>query len=85
MQSDGFEFKIIYSDNDIHKLNVSAWNGTFGGTADVYVSIGELRKVAAKLTNFPRSLGDTCEHTFGGFGRQAAGGAVFMRFSSADR
>jgi hypothetical protein len=54
----GFQFTAIWSDPDVILTRVSAWNGLFGGTADIYVGIGQLGEVAAKLEGFPKDPSD---------------------------
>ena len=46
---------IIYSDAHLLELRVSAGNGSFGGTADVYVGIGCVAEVANQIEGFPIS------------------------------
>jgi hypothetical protein len=80
----GIQFEILYSDSDLLEFRVAAWNGQFGGTACVYVSIGALAEAAARLEGFPRDPSDIREIQFGVFGPNAAGGAVRMRFYCKD-
>ncbi len=81
----GFQFEVTYKDKDLMKVRVSAWNGTFGGTAVAYLGIGQLEEFAATLEGFPRSPSDTREITLGAFGPEWAGGGVSMQFYCADR
>ena len=76
----GFEFQVIWFDSDAIELCVSAWNGTFGGTADIYEAIGDLEEAAAQLRGFPRNPSDRREIILGNFDRKYAGGGVKMRF-----
>jgi hypothetical protein len=76
----GFHFQAIWFDSDLIELCVSAWNGTFGGTADIYEAIGDLEEAAAQLRGFPRNPSDRREIIFGNFDRKCAGGGVKMRF-----
>jgi len=64
---------------------VSAWNGRFGGTAEIYEAIGDLEETAAQLRGFPRSPSDRREITFGNFDPKCAGGGVNLRFHCIDR
>ncbi len=75
----GFQFEILYRDNDLVKVRVSAWNGAFGGAADVYLGAGQLGEVAAQLRGLPKSVSDTREVMLGVFGLESAGGGVSMR------
>lgn len=80
----GFQFEVIYKDSDLLQIRISAWNGAFGGAADVYVGIGVLEETAAKLKGFPNNPADSREVTLGAFGPQSAGGGVNMRFYCVD-
>jgi hypothetical protein len=81
----GIQFEVIYADNDLMQIRVSAWNGAFGGAADVYAGIGQIEEFAGKLKGFPNGFSDTREVILGAFGPQSAGGAVNMLFYCADR
>jgi hypothetical protein len=76
----GFQFQANWFDSDLIQLRISAWNGTFGGTADIYEAIGDLEEAAAQLRGFPRDPSDRRELIFGNFDRKCAGGGVRMRF-----
>jgi hypothetical protein len=81
----GFRFQIIYKDGHLLEARISAWNGSFGGAADIYVDADQLKEAASDLQKFPRDLSDVREITFGEFGPKSAGGATSMRFYCADR
>jgi hypothetical protein len=80
----GFQFTVIWFDEDVIQLCVSAWNGTFGGTADIYEAIGDVEETAGNLVGFPRNPSDEREIIFGNFDRNCAGGGVRMRFHCVD-
>jgi hypothetical protein len=80
----GFRFEVIYKDSDLLEVRVSAWNGAFGGTADVYVGIGQLEETAAKLKGFPKHPSDTREIMLGSFDPKMAGGGASMQFYCTD-
>ncbi len=80
----GLQIDVKWFDNDLLEVRITAWNGAFGGAADVYLSIGGLRETADKLSGFPRNPTDKRELLFGRFGPGQAGGAVGMRFYCAD-
>jgi hypothetical protein len=80
----GFQFTELWRDADVVKVRVFAWNGVFGGTADVYIGIGKLGETAAQLHGFPKSPSDVREVIFGAFGPEYAGGGVSMRFHCVD-
>lgn len=76
----GFRFEKTYEDNDLLQLRVSAWNGFFGGAADIYVGIGRLKEVANLLRGFPSYVKDDREFTLGAFTREFAGGGISLHF-----
>lgn len=80
----GFRFAVLWSDADVIKGRASAWNGQFGGTADVYVGTGGLAEAALNLDGFPRSLSDRRQLQLGEFGPATAGGAATMHFYCKD-
>jgi hypothetical protein len=80
----GFQFEVIYKAEGLIEVRISAWNGAFGGTADVYVGIGRLQETAASLKGFPGHPSDTRELILGAFGPEWAGGGVSMQFYCAD-
>jgi hypothetical protein len=80
----GFEFQMLWHDEDVFKLCVKAWNGSFGGAAEIYEAIGDLHKAAGQLLGFPRSPSDAREVVFGNFDPKFAAGGVRMRFHCVD-
>lgn len=81
----GFQFRVIGLADDVLEMRVSAWNGVFGGSTNVYVGREVLEQTAARLEGFPSGPDDTREAIFGGFGTEFAGGAVSMLFYCAQR
>lgn len=81
----GFQLDVLWHDEDVYDIRVSARNGSFGGVAELYMAIGELEEVAKKLCGFPKDPSDIREVVFGAFGPDSAGGAASMRFYCADR
>jgi hypothetical protein len=81
----GFQLDVIWNDEDVLELRVSAWNGAFGGVAQVWVGIGQLEKIATQLSGFPKDSSDAREIVLGAFGPGTAGGAASMKFYCADR
>jgi hypothetical protein len=79
----GFDFRILWSDDDMVVLIISAWNGSFGGAAKVYVNLDEMEEGADVLSGFPRTISDQREIAFGSFEPNNAGGGVRMRFYCA--
>src|SRR5215475_11161773 len=80
----GIDIEVCWADEDIFDVRVSAWNGSFGGTANLVVETGGLEKFAATVSGFPKDTKDVREVTLGTFSRDLAGGAVSMRFFCRD-
>lgn len=80
----GINFQLIWHDNDVLNLRVSAWNGSFGGIAEIYEGIGDLENAASNLHGFPRNPSDKREVTFGNFDRDCAAGGIKLRFHCVD-
>jgi hypothetical protein len=80
----GIEFRLIWFDNDALNLNVVAWNGAFGGLAEIFEAVGDLRSAADQLRGFPTSPADERVLVFGNFDRRCAAGGVRMRLHCVD-
>ncbi|HEY4008811.1 MAG TPA: hypothetical protein VGM11_01585 [Acidobacteriaceae bacterium] len=75
----------LYHDVDIIEVAVSVWNGTFGGTVELYVAQDELEEVAEKLRGFPNSPVDQRDVSLGTFDPKLACGGASLRFFCIDR
>ena len=73
-----------YHDVDILELQVSAWNGLFGGTTKLYIGRDELEKIVEAMKGFPLDPWDEREVILGAFGAKFAGGAARLRFYCKD-
>jgi hypothetical protein len=49
----GIEFQLIWHDNDVLNLRVSAWNGDFGGVAEIYEGVGDYTLLLPIFVGFP--------------------------------
>src|SRR5262249_54338 len=76
----GIQFKVLYREIDLVKLHASAWNGVFGGAADVYLGTDQLEQVVTQVVGFPKNTSDIREIVLGSFGSHFAGGGISMRF-----
>jgi hypothetical protein len=76
----GLKFDVSPEDDGYLTLRISAWNGSFGGKATVYVDAEQLKETAIQLRGFPVSPSDIRELSFGEFGPKCAGGAAGLRF-----
>lgn len=80
----GIKFQLIWHDNDVLNLRVSAWNGSFRGIAEIYEGIGDLEAAASNLNGFPKNPNDKREIIFGNFDRNFAAGGIKLRFHCVD-
>jgi hypothetical protein len=80
----GFQFTVIWFDEGTIELCISAWNGNFGGTIEVYEAHGKLEKAAGSLVGFPLTPSEKREIVFVNFDHKWAGGGVRMRFHCVD-
>jgi hypothetical protein len=85
MEGIGLQFRVLYRDSDLVKVRASAWNGAFGGAADVYVGRGRLGEIAEQLRGFPTSTSDNREVILGAFGAESAGGGMSINLRCVDR
>ena len=74
----GIRLESLWNDADIVEVRLSAWNGLFGGSANIYAAIGELAESAEKLKGFPANPSDKRILQFGAFAPKAAGGAAVI-------
>jgi hypothetical protein len=79
-----FCLKYLYHDSDMIELQFAAFNGRFGGTANVYMEHTRLSEAAKNLEGFPLNASDRKEISFGAFGPRFAGGGVRLRFYCKD-
>jgi len=63
----GIRLEFLWNDADIVEVRLSAWNGLFGGSANIYAAIGGLSESAQKLKGFPRNPSDKRILEFGAF------------------
>jgi hypothetical protein len=80
----GVRFEVLWNDVDVFEVRIAAWNGLFGGSANIYVGIGSLEESAEKLKGFPRTPSDKRTLDFGAFGPQFDGGAATLNFYCRD-
>jgi hypothetical protein len=74
----------LYHDGDIVEVNVSVWNGRFGGQTALYLEHGQLRSIVETLMGFPNNFSDIRQFSLGAFGKEFAGGAAALTFSCKD-
>jgi hypothetical protein len=79
----GVRFEVLWNDADMFEVRVSARNGLFSGSANIYLSIGGLVE-SEKLRGFPPNPSDRRTLDFGAFGPQFAGGAATLSFYRGD-
>lgn len=71
----GIEFQLIWHDNDVLNLRVWAWNGAFGGVAEIYEAVGDLHVAASNLRGRAKRNLREQTTTSDGAGRTARTGA----------
>jgi hypothetical protein len=67
----GLQIQVTYADEDLVEIRVSAWNGMFGGAAEIYVNLDELEQIAGKLKGFPETIADSREIVVGELGSRS--------------
>ena len=80
----GVSIEIVWSDDHVVEVAVSARGDHFAGTVRIYAGHGELEEIAGQLAGFPTSPNDTRGFTLGAFGDEWAGGAASFRFHCVD-
>jgi len=80
----GIEFEVVWFDNDAIEYQVVCSNGSFTGTAKMYLSHDGLQNAANILGGFPSSTTDLREVELGTFESEAAGGGIHMSFYCVD-
>jgi hypothetical protein len=85
MPTIGLQVEVVYVDNEAMRLQISGSNGKFGGTAEIYVGVGQIDDAARQLLSFPVSVSDRRKIALGASGANSAGGMLVASFSSVDR
>jgi hypothetical protein len=80
----GLKVTYLYHDGDIIEVRIVAENGSFRGSAEVYVGTDCLLEAAAVLEGFPKDRQDTREVVFGAAGPKFAGGSARLKFYCKD-
>jgi hypothetical protein len=78
----GIRFEVIYKDVHLVEVRISAWNGSFGGSSDVYLGLDRLGKTAVEISGFPRNPADVREIMLDS--HSGPGDRVSMRFYCTD-
>jgi len=73
----------MWFDSHAVELLISAFNGRFAGTVELYASHDKLAELAAVIQGFPASVLDVREDELGSF--EMGGGGVRMRLFCEDR
>jgi hypothetical protein len=80
----GLLIELVWRDQDLTEAMISCANGSFCGTARVYMNPDELPKMAELLDGFPRTAQDDREFQLGPTDLVFAGGAVGLHFHCTD-
>jgi hypothetical protein len=79
----GIKLRLIWEDVHLLQITLSAWNGEFGGSTEMYLSHGELIEAASVLEGFPQSPKDERTLKLGDFRPDGFGGTD-LRFYIKD-
>lgn len=79
-----FRLQVVWGGANVFNVRFSAWNGIFGGSADILLPKGSLSDSATKLRGFPRDPSDERELTFGPFKEGDKAAIVRVRFFCRD-
>jgi hypothetical protein len=80
MTSAGVEIEVVWCDDHVLRLEVSASNGVFAGRIEAYGARDIAAQWAAALEGFPRDRDDCREVSTGTFSDEYAGGGAGLRF-----
>ena len=80
----GIEFTVIWADQDVSKLQVTCSNGSFSGSANIYIGHDALTTMAHTLSGFPSHSTDSRNFELGTFDLSYAGGGIRMHFFCRD-
>lgn len=81
----GIKFEVIWLDEHIVEVRVTASNGRFAGTADCYSAHDGIPRLAAAVRGFPVSNTDRREMEIGTLDPSRAGGGAKLVFRCVDR
>jgi hypothetical protein len=80
----GLKCEIIYLDDELIEVRVSASNGRFSGVVDCYEGRGGLVRLADAVRGFPGSSQDQCEVKLGCLDSKSAGGGARFVLAKKD-
>jgi hypothetical protein len=80
----GIEFEVVWLDLHAIEYQVVCSNGSFTGTAKMYLNHDGLQNAANTLSGFPSSTTDLREVEFGTFESEVTGGGIHMSFYCVD-
>ncbi len=80
----GIEFQVFWYDQDVVEFLVSCSNGSFSGSAKLYLDHDDLSELAKALSAFPSRSCDRRDFKLGTFEPTYAGGGLQMRFYCRD-
>ena len=84
MSAAGVEIEVIWADDHMLRLDVSASNGVFAGRIEAYAALDVAAQWAAALDGFPGDGDDCREVTTPTLSDEYAGGGATMRFVVRD-
>ena len=85
MDPQGLTVKVIWFDDDLLELELTAESSLFAGTSQTYCGHGELMDIARSIAAFPSSKDDRRLFSLGGFGPGYAVGAISVELVELER
>ncbi len=80
----GIEFEVVWFDQDVVEYRVVCSNGSFTGTAEIYLNHDDLQSVANALSGFPSSTTDLREVNLGASLSAMSGTGISISFFCVD-
>jgi hypothetical protein len=80
----GIQFEIVWSDQDVVQFRVECSNGRFCGSATLYMSHDDMRRLADRIRGFPANPSDVLSFELGTFDPKCADGGIKLHFYCKD-
>ena len=84
MTRPAISIKVVYADDDLIEVDVSASNGPFAGVVQAYAALVAPARWADALAGFPLGREDSRDIMIGTFADDEAGGGASLRFAVVD-
>jgi hypothetical protein len=80
----GLVISVVYADDDLIAIEITASNGIFAGTVRAYAGLDAPARWADALAGFPTRRDDSRDLEIGTFADDEAGGGAALRFAVVD-